>query len=257
MTFNAGSQEQPTAGMGRKPTTLGIVAANLVPAVGVLFFGWDAFAVVFLYWLENAVIGFFNVFKMALAAGSIQSAGVAAARAIRSDDAEQLMGKVRTPRRRHAGSAGLKLFLIPFFVVHYSGFMFVHGLFIFVLLRGDGGGLGFPHKGPLVVLHREFTPSLLFALACLLVEHGYLFATEFVRDRGYLGTNAAVQMFLPYPRIVVLHVAILFGAFTLVFFSVPRFMVLLLVALKIGLELLTGRIKNALRPAAGRDASRD
>ena len=48
-----------------------LIAVNTIPAVGVLFFGWDAFNVVFLFWLENLVIGFFAVLKM-VTAGSGQ-----------------------------------------------------------------------------------------------------------------------------------------------------------------------------------------
>ena len=33
------------------------IALNLIPVVGVLFWGWSAFALIFLYWLENLVVG--------------------------------------------------------------------------------------------------------------------------------------------------------------------------------------------------------
>ena len=38
-----------------------LVAANLVPLAGVLFWGWQVKQVVFLYWAENIVIGLFNL----------------------------------------------------------------------------------------------------------------------------------------------------------------------------------------------------
>jgi hypothetical protein len=38
----------------------------MVPLWGVLFFNWDAFYLVFLYWSENLVIGFYNILKMLL-----------------------------------------------------------------------------------------------------------------------------------------------------------------------------------------------
>ena len=44
-----------------------LVAANMVPLWGVLFFNWDAFYIVLLYWAENLVIGFYNILKMVLA----------------------------------------------------------------------------------------------------------------------------------------------------------------------------------------------
>jgi hypothetical protein len=41
-----------------RPSVLILVAANLVPLVGVIFWGWDAFVLLMLYWLETAVIAF-------------------------------------------------------------------------------------------------------------------------------------------------------------------------------------------------------
>jgi hypothetical protein len=43
-------------------TALFLIAVNLIPLFGVLF-GWSLFSIMFLYWIENGVIGFFNVFK--------------------------------------------------------------------------------------------------------------------------------------------------------------------------------------------------
>ena len=39
-----------------KPPALLLLAANLIPLVGVLVWGWDAFVLLMLYWLETAVI---------------------------------------------------------------------------------------------------------------------------------------------------------------------------------------------------------
>jgi Family of unknown function (DUF6498) len=44
-----------------------LIAVNTIPLFGVLFFGWSLFSIMFLYWLENGIVGFFNVFKIALA----------------------------------------------------------------------------------------------------------------------------------------------------------------------------------------------
>ena len=35
-----------------RPSVLILVAANLVPLIGVIFWGWDAFVLLMLYWLE-------------------------------------------------------------------------------------------------------------------------------------------------------------------------------------------------------------
>ena len=86
---------------------ISLLVANTLPVVGVLCFGWDAFAIVLLYWSENIVVGFYNVLKMAFA-------------------------KVRH-RRKDDG----KLFMIPFFTVHYGIFTMVHGAFVVGFFKGD------------------------------------------------------------------------------------------------------------------------
>ena len=74
-----------------------------MPLVGVVAFHWTVFSVILLYWFENVVIGAFNVLKMAFA------------------------------NPRSLASDALKLFLIPFFIVHYGIFAFVHGMIILAL----------------------------------------------------------------------------------------------------------------------------
>ena len=46
-----------------------LVVANLIPLVGVLFFDWNVWMILVVYWLENGVVGFFNVLKMLRAEG--------------------------------------------------------------------------------------------------------------------------------------------------------------------------------------------
>src|SRR5438128_1777645 len=39
------------------PTAVVLIAANLVPLAGVLFFGWSVFATLLLFWVENVIVG--------------------------------------------------------------------------------------------------------------------------------------------------------------------------------------------------------
>ena len=41
-----------------------LLVANLVPLAGVLFWGWDAFALLALFWMENVVVGVFSALRM-------------------------------------------------------------------------------------------------------------------------------------------------------------------------------------------------
>jgi hypothetical protein len=199
------------------PSVTAVLLGNIVPVVGVLFLGWDAFDVVFVYWLENAVIGVFNVLKMLLAGPTDRAAHV-------------------------AGGLVWKAFLIPFFCVHYGGFMAVHLMFIFFLL-GSRAGFASPGFSPFERVPELFSITMLVALIALVVEHAYEFYRNFWKAGRYKETHAMVQMFQPYVRIIVLHVSVLFGAFLLMAFSFPSVMAVLLIAIKTGIELL--------RPATG------
>jgi uncharacterized protein DUF6498 len=69
----------------------------------VLFLGWTVFPLVLVYWLENVVVGGFNVAKLVVAKPS-----------------EPVFW-------------GAKLFLVPFFIVHFGGFTYVHGALLIAL----------------------------------------------------------------------------------------------------------------------------
>ncbi|MES1239846.1 MAG: DUF6498-containing protein, partial [Chloroflexota bacterium] len=48
-----------------------LVAANLIPLVGVLLFGWSLWTILVLYWVENGIVGLWNVLRILLAQGAI------------------------------------------------------------------------------------------------------------------------------------------------------------------------------------------
>ncbi len=95
-----------------------------------------------------------------------------------------------------AGQDPRPLFIMPFYVVHYGMFTLVHGVFI-VMLFG-------------VTL--EDWPAL-FLLLPLFAHHLYSLVTNYIRQKEYARTYLMKQMFAPYARVVVLHLAILFGGF--------------------------------------------
>jgi Family of unknown function (DUF6498) len=160
-----------------------LLIANAIPIVGVLFFGWSLITILVLYWLENGIVGFWNVPKIALARGSfiprLPDMPEAAARAAtitpeqaaslqanwRRAQALQLIKAAAGPTQGGASNPALaRLQVIPraglaiFFLVHYGIFWLVHGIFVFTLpmfsgfAGGSSGGSGcdrpiFPEPG--------------------------------------------------------------------------------------------------------------
>ena len=198
-----------------------------MPVFGVLFFHWEVFPLMFLFWSENVIVGAFNVLKMLFAAPGNPLAW-----------------------------AG-KLFLIPFFCVHYGMFTFVHGVFVVGLFGG-----GFKHGAPfpdVEVFWRTIQENHLgWAVLGLAVSRGISFATNYIGNGEYKRASLPVLMQQPYGRIVVLHLAILGGGFLMLALHSPMVGLLLLVALKIALDLrghFAERKKFADNQTSGRASS--
>jgi len=47
------------------PATLATLAVNLIPLYGVLWWGWDTFQLLMLYWIETVIIAFFTIRRLA------------------------------------------------------------------------------------------------------------------------------------------------------------------------------------------------
>jgi len=201
---------------------IALVAANLIPLWGVLFGGWEAFHVVLLYWSENIVVGFYNVLKMVFA-------------------------KVDEPIQ-HLG----KLFMIPFFTVHYGGFCAVHGFFV-IMLFGKGQSEFEPVRGEAWPCFFVFVQMLLnvikhiysmmptamrYAMLALVISHGISFVYNYLIKGEYAKIKPDRLMGSPYGRIVIMHLAVLFGAFLTVALGSPIGILIILVGLKTALDVV-------------------
>jgi hypothetical protein len=214
-----------TAGDWRRPSVIALILANLVPLGGVLFFGWEVFSLMFLFWSENVIVGAFNVLKMIIAGGG---------------------GAI--------GQAS-KFFIIPFFCFHYGMFTFVHGIFVIALFgNGIQHGTGFPNLGIFFDVMRE--NHLGWAMLGLTISRGISFATNYIGKGEYKNVSAPMLMGQPYGRIVVMHIAILGGGFLMLALHSPALGLALLVVLKTILDL-GGHLRDHGKYSVNRTAQAD
>lgn len=207
-----------------------LVAVNAIPLLGAIFLGWSLFEIVLLYWFENVVIGAINILKLATC----------------MPDEEHLLLSEHVKSQGGAGKAlaamhAAKLFLIPFFTFHYGMFCFVHGAFVFALLARPEGGMrsGVSPDSLLEMVGKVLSGGTLVAALALTASHLYSYIFHFLIGGEYRRTNVVVLMFAPYGRIVVLHLAILAGAFAIMFLGQPLILLLLLIG---GKTLLDWRL---------------
>ncbi|HET8784713.1 MAG TPA: DUF6498-containing protein [Candidatus Limnocylindrales bacterium] len=188
-----------------------LIVANAIPLIGVLAFGWSVWNILVIYWLENGIVGVINVLKMSTATGDGAAPGMTV----------MVNGK--------PASSMTKAGLIPFFIVHYGIFWFVHGIFVLTLpaffsLASDSG------------MTLDLGP-VLFAAAALAISHGLSFWWNFLHGGEYRRTTVAGLMFAPYRRLVALHLTIIFGAMAVMFSGAPAAAVAVLVAIKTVIDL--------------------
>jgi hypothetical protein len=188
----------------RQPASLILLAVNLVPLIGVIVWGWDAFVLLMLYWLETAVIAFWTILRIATmppgALGDIQIEG-------------------------SGGRTAAPLALAAFFTVHSGIFMAVHFMFLWALFSGDwsrkihGAGdfvtqmvIGTGLWVPLLFLFFGRGSVILFeAVKPWLWRKLGLAQRVLGRAQSALGPAETLLVGL-YVRIIVMQVTVIFGA---------------------------------------------
>lgn len=235
-------------------SAVALVLANLIPLVGVLHWQWSVSSVVILYWFENVVIGVVNVLRMLTASpASLDLLALAKERA-GNDEAklaalEQTLGRMNVSTIQH----GFKLFIIPFFIVHYFGFCAGHGVFVFSMF-GDGDGYFDDSSGmnPFGAIGRAisiFSTPLAVAAGALALSHAFSFVQNYLIGGEYQRMNVRRLMVMPYGRIIALHITIIFGGFATMALGEPLSVVVILVAVKtaVDLKMHLAEHKKALR----------
>jgi len=231
-------------------TAIALVIANAIPLVGVLFFGWSLWTILVLYWVENGIVGLWNIPKILLARGSLLPAFVRSAvfTGMASPAADPgSTGETAGPGAGPAMPFIGRVAMAAFFVIHYGGFWLVHGLFVFVLPTFLGfaslassdtfptfdPATGLPSFVPPVATAGGFGEivwsSVIIGAVALFISHGVSFFVNYLGQGEYLRRSAAAQMAAPYGRVVVLHLTIIFGAFAIAFLGAPILLLLVLV----------------------------
>lgn len=179
------------------------MAANAVPLFGVLFFDWDLFLVLALFWVENVIIGAFGILKVAFASSDGMPKGLLSA---------------------------------LFFTVHYGGFMFGHATLL-VSLFGDSANIEGGIETVNDLLRYLLRGDVSIAVLGLTISHGWSFVSNFRGAAEYEQLSGKDAMTLPYRRMVITHTGLLFGAFAIDFFGAPVAGLAVLVAAKIAMDL--------------------
>ena len=224
----------------KRPSARVLIGVNLSLIAGVVVWDWSVFDIVFLYWVENLVVGLINVLRMAIASPKKSSMPL---------NLEKIQKMERgSANKSMAGMAamshGIKFILIPFFIVHYGGCCYVHGMFVMAMFGDDGMmGLNSASSGSFS-LRELFTPTMILAISLLAASHIFSFFKNYLIGGEYRRSHAAMLMSRPYGRIVALHITIIFGAILSTIFGSPLALLIVLVVMKTGADLALHQLER-------------
>jgi len=172
-----------------------LIAANLIPVVGALFFNWNAKEIFLVYCLETIIIGILNLVKMGIVT------------AVRKKDKWY---------NNNSYTMQSGLFFMFFFLIHYGLFVAVQmGIFFGVSGMGDGTNLtlfSFFYKWPELL-----TNDSVIMLAAFGIGYGFKMIYEFIRSGEYKTTPLMIIMFQPYGRIFIQQFTVILGSIFLSF----------------------------------------
>lgn len=178
-----------------KLSIFSLFLSNAVPLAGALLLNWKLTPIILIYWAESGVVGFYSIIRMMMASGE------------------------------------RKIFFIPFFIVHFGGFMFGHyvAIVIFSVVNNE---FKMFDAGFFAPFFQDI--GIISAVIATFASHGISFLQNFIGKKEYLSAAIAMEMIRPYKRIVVMHVTILASAFAIALspFDEPIIAVIILIVLK-------------------------
>lgn len=220
---------QGTLNTGKVATgNIAIALSNIVPLIGVLLGYWSAFDIIFLYWFENIIIGLFTLFRMI----------------IRPDNPGLI--------------AFIGLFGAAFFCVHYGFFTYGHGVFVasFFEEQLSSGSPSQSMDGNLfsVVTYMLQQTGVQLTLIAMFIGH---FIEYIVAYKNKQIDAFPVEMFKPYKRIIILHIAIIFGGFIATLFDNTLGVALVMIGMKVYYDLRPPQFKKSSKKAYSDDELSD
>lgn len=188
-----------------------LISSNLVPLVGIKFYGWNAFNILLLYWLEGLILGIFTIIKI-----------------VRSEkQGDALVVQVNNQTRKLTA----KREIIKTYLLFLGTFGFLHGLVIFLVFR----------KGPIL------WQPVLIALATLTISHVLSYFINYLGSQEYKQYSPRQLVDGSMMRLVVMHFVVWAGAFF--FGGKPTSGVVILVILKILIDLGRHNQEHAAAPS--------
>jgi hypothetical protein len=169
----------------KSPAVISLILVNGFLLILALFQDWRLYDIVFTYWLETIVIGFFAIFKMYKASGGTEDDNFR-----KIDDVMVEVDPIKTP-------------FVLFFLLHFSAFTAIHGMFIQMSMNTST--IGDKYSKLAIDWSAVFDWAVCVGVAGLFISHGVSFFKNYIGKKEHDHTTFSREMWLPYKRILIIH----------------------------------------------------
>jgi hypothetical protein len=181
---------------GRSPSLPLIIALNLLPIAGLLWWGWTPFSVFYLFWIETLIVAFFNFLKIIICRGDEYD--------VKIEKGNSKFGSLHVNYVSHFGKA-IRYLIVRIFI--FCFYMIFIVAFIGVIAstshdRHVNFNIGF-------FQNRSFN----FALLGFVISQALQFIFDFILNNEYQHTHSSDFASIFDGRQVVIHLAVVIGSF--------------------------------------------
>lgn len=177
---------------------LALIIANLLPMVGVFFSKMRPENLLFLYFLETWIIGFYNIFKIRKASA-----------AITPQEEKLLKAQLFAKSINKISSASIALL----FTLQYVVVVLMYGaaLFLFFIPAFFAEEARYSDRIAVSFPTLQQIPNFILLLFTLVASHGISYAVNYIGKREFEKVSPVHQMLQPYDRILAMHFFVLLG----------------------------------------------
>lgn len=169
-----------------RPETIVILLFNIIPIIGVAYYGWAPFEVFWLFWMETLIIAVFNTIRVLYSQGLEENTPVP-----------------HTGLQLNYGAAVKYLLIRIFIFLFYSVFIIV-----FIGIMGSSNENGVKALSVIVFGNKLFNLALLITI----LSQSFYLIKYFFMNRAYYFSRPGQYSALFDARQIVVHVAVALGA---------------------------------------------
>lgn len=209
------------------PSVISIVAVNLMPLAGVIFYDWDPFALLFIYWIQTGIIGYFSFLKIKKVCEnepperSIRVMAFAVRKSRRAKPTQEII-------RDYKGILLFGMISSMVLLILFTGYASKKSI--------NWDILYYSFPAVWASIHGSFWVITLGSFS-FFINHGYSYFSNFLGKKEYLHSNLEEQLTFPIERVGSIWAAIFIAITVLGFIPHLLTVIISLVFCKIMLDV--------------------